>query len=65
MLRIARFCFLGVAVMESLLILWDAGKAEVMVTPVYSLEECRIVLVIASMLLACLIALFETNADHP
>lgn len=64
MLKIARLCFLAVAVMESLLILWDTGKAEVMVTAVYSLEEVRIVLVIASMLLASLISLFEINADN-
>lgn len=62
MLKIAKWCFLAVAFMESALILWDCGGPEVMATDLYSLEDMRFGLVVVSLLIACALDIINTYA---
>lgn len=59
MLRISKWCFLSVAVMESAMILWDCGGPEVMVSELYSLEDMRFGLVLSSLVFSCVCDLLD------
>jgi hypothetical protein len=62
MLQILKYCFGFVAFVESGLILWDAGKTEVMLSEVLSLEDLRTMIVIGSLLCLATLDIATTNA---
>lgn len=61
LINIARWCFAGAALGESILILNDAGKAEVMLTNMLSVEEIRVAVVLVSLLLLTVLSLVATE----
>lgn len=63
MLKISKWCFLAVAVLESAFILWDCGGPEVMVTDLFSLEDIRFFMIVVSIFFAAALDVINIAPD--